>query len=301
MNELRKFSFVFVCQSGDLEVKALLLAASLRKNLRCEHELVAAIPGPVGSWGKPANATLSLLKRMGVRLVDIENGVDPSFSHANKISCMAIATEADKRVFLDTDMLCLRPFRDESRFGAAISCKPADLQTFSSDEADWARVYETVGVPMPDERIAATSSQELGPPYFNSGFIAIDRDLPLAAKWLDFARKIFANEAISSRRLWSDQVSFPPALAALKLRCDCLDERYNHPTHLKSIDPDALPFFSHYHWPAIILKEPPLRELVSDLIAEFPEILAVMRSQAEWCELADCLLEWQREPVPTLA
>ena len=41
-----RYCFVFVCQQGDLELKARLLAASLRHFLRCDFELVAALPTP---------------------------------------------------------------------------------------------------------------------------------------------------------------------------------------------------------------------------------------------------------------
>ncbi|HEY6853265.1 MAG TPA: hypothetical protein VI139_03390, partial [Gemmatimonadales bacterium] len=68
-----RYCFAFVCQAGELEPKALLLAASLRRHLRCEHELVAAIPQPESAWGKPGAATLDALRRMGVRFAAIEN------------------------------------------------------------------------------------------------------------------------------------------------------------------------------------------------------------------------------------
>ena len=40
----QSFSFVFVCQAGRLEVDALLLALSLEHFVRCDYELVAALP-----------------------------------------------------------------------------------------------------------------------------------------------------------------------------------------------------------------------------------------------------------------
>ena len=39
--------FVFVCQQGELELKALLLALSLKRHLRFHAELVAAVPSGI--------------------------------------------------------------------------------------------------------------------------------------------------------------------------------------------------------------------------------------------------------------
>lgn len=43
--------FVFVCQQGELELKALLLALSLKRHLRFHAELVAAVPSGIAEWG----------------------------------------------------------------------------------------------------------------------------------------------------------------------------------------------------------------------------------------------------------
>ena len=51
------FCFVFVCQSGELEIKATLLAASLRRQFGRRVDLVAAIPQPEVRWGKISETT----------------------------------------------------------------------------------------------------------------------------------------------------------------------------------------------------------------------------------------------------
>ncbi len=54
-----------MCQAGELELKALLLVASLRHhNLDINAELIAAIPDE-NLWGEVSQSTKSLLTRLG--------------------------------------------------------------------------------------------------------------------------------------------------------------------------------------------------------------------------------------------
>ncbi|MET0569490.1 MAG: hypothetical protein ABWZ74_10475, partial [Hyphomicrobiaceae bacterium] len=100
-------AFVFVCQAGEWEVKAALLAASLRRQYGDDIELIAAIPQPREIWGTVAPVTTALLEQLRVRHVPITNPIDTAFAHANKIACLGVETAAAKIVFLDSDMLCL--------------------------------------------------------------------------------------------------------------------------------------------------------------------------------------------------
>src|SRR3954447_24357047 len=107
MPTVRTYAFVFVCQAGGLETQALLLAASLKRHLRCAHELIAAVPGPARRWGTLAPETGTLLKQLGVRVEPIANEVDPDYPIGNKVSCMRVpAGGADRLRFL---LLALPP------------------------------------------------------------------------------------------------------------------------------------------------------------------------------------------------
>src|SRR6266498_3081084 len=94
------YCFVFVCQEGELTIQSLLLAASLKQFLRCDHELVAAVPGPVDRWGTPPVAALAMLRELGVRMVSITNPLDDDYPIGNKLACLDVETQADKVVFL---------------------------------------------------------------------------------------------------------------------------------------------------------------------------------------------------------
>lgn len=116
-------SIAFVCQAGDLEAKALLLAASLRRALdgpgggaagpRPESgpdvELIACLPTPEARFGRVADATRAALQALGVRTESIRNPLADDYPIGNKLACFDLPTTAACRLFLDSDVLLTRP------------------------------------------------------------------------------------------------------------------------------------------------------------------------------------------------
>jgi Sulfotransferase family len=282
---IRHFAITFVCEPGDLELKAVLLAATLRRYIRSEgFEMIAAVPLPVGQWADRLPVTAPLLQQLGAELVEIRNELDPTYRIGHKVSCLNVPTRADKLLFLDSDILCMREFGDQPRFSIPFNAKPADLATFPADVAAWDAVYATAGLSTPTDRVVATVSGQVMPPYFNAGFIAVDRLTCLAETWLDCCKRIDATDAIPHRRPHLDQIALPVALRRLGLAYDCLDERYNFPAHLKPLSKDD-PFFCHYHGPSVIQREPCLLDLVRSIAEEYPAIADLMRSTPGWAAL----------------
>jgi hypothetical protein len=277
-----KYCFVFICQQGELEIKASLLAASLHRYLQCDHELVAAIPTPVERWGKPTDHTNAFLEKIGVRLVPIRNQIDEKYPIGNKVSCLSIETSADKIVFLDSDILMMSDFVHHPRFEIAFNAKPADIASFSTAPQPWREVYKSAGVEMPATQVRATLSGELMPLYFNAGVIAVHCDAGLGEVWLDCCRAIDQNPKVVSKRPWLDQIALPVAVTKLNLQVDLLDDSFNYPAHLKRIDQRYLPLLCHYHYPRFIRREPSCLGLVKELIREHPELLEIMASNSEW-------------------
>ncbi len=278
-----KFCFVFVCQRGELEIKAQLLASSLNRFLRCDHELVAALPQPESAWGVPSPATLSFLGGLGVRLAPIVNPIGPEYPIGNKLACLSIDTDAEKIVFLDSDMLCLREFPGDDRFGKfEANLKPADLASFGADFHGWVQAYRACDSPLDDTRVRATVSGQEMPPYFNAGFVAVNADRGLGAAWIACARAIDADPLVPDKRPWLDQIALPIALARLGLTVDCLDERFNYPAHLKPIDPRNPPLFVHYHSPDVLRAEPLANGVVAELAGEHRELRDAMEASPAW-------------------
>ena len=99
-----KYAFKFVCQEGKLEAQAILLVASLKRFLRCDYELVAAV---TFNNRKPSDVVLEFLKKLGVRIVDIKNNTGNPYN--NPIFCLGVPTDAQKNVLMDTDLLASSP------------------------------------------------------------------------------------------------------------------------------------------------------------------------------------------------
>lgn len=274
---------VFVCQGGALEIQSLLLAASLRRALGSAHELVAAIPTPAAVWGTPSAATLDLLRALDVRCVPVANELGRDYPFLNKIACFEIPTTARRRVFLDSDILCLRGPLEGRAFESPFAAKPADIQTFAPETAaPWRMAYAAAGVAPAALELPTTVSGQYGLPYFNSGVIAAEVAVPLAAAWRECCRRIREDGTVPNSGWWLDQVGLAVAVRQLDLPFACLDERFNYPAHLKPLDPDALPLLCHYHTPRVIAQEAALRALVSSLCRELPDLAAVLAAHDDW-------------------
>ena len=280
----RRYAFAFVCQRGDLEIKAVLLAASLKRYLQCRHELVACLHAP-DIWGRPDPSTLAFFERMGIRTAIVQNVADAAFVNAIKISCLRVDAHAEKIVFLDSDMLCMAPFHDDPRFCVPVNVKPADLPSFSREEKDWRAVYGAAGLALPERRMRATLSQEEMPPLFHGGFIAVNRGTELADAWQDVALKLRADPALRDVVGLSDQPSLTVAVHAIAATYDLLNERYAYPLHMRPMKDHPPPLFCHYHGPRIIRREPQVNRLVQELASEHAEIASLISASEDWAPL----------------
>ena len=282
----QSFSFVFICQSGRLEVDALMLALSLQHFVKCDYELVAALPTPASRWGTPRPEILEQFARMNVRMVEVENQIDPDYPIGNKISCLCIPTDKDKQVFVDSDILCLREFSGGEEFSKAFNAKPADVFTFGRDETVWKQAYATMGLEPPSDRVEATISGESMLPYFNAGLIAVQSDVGFGEVWRDACLAIDADPKIEPKRPWLDQIGLPVAAYKLGLEIGLLTEHHNFPGHLRSIDDNNPPVFCHYHTPKLLLKSRHTTAVLAQLGAEHPFIWDLMRDQEKWQPVA---------------
>jgi hypothetical protein len=296
-----KFSFVFVCQQGRLEIEALLLAWSLRRFATCSYEMLIAVPRPASIWGEPAESTLSALVELGGEIRHIENHFDTAYPIANKLSCLGleVGSDVDKRVFLDSDMLLVREFDGKRPELARTLCAtPERSATWSSSVERWKELYGMFGLEVPATRVRATVSGEVMPPYFNAGFIAVDPDLPLAEVWLDTCRKIGANPDVKRKRPWLDQAALPVAAARLGVEISALSEAYNFPVNRKHLDTRRPPFLSrrppflvlrggtpfvcHYHRTKFVQRVPLLRRQAELALSEVEGLRELVAEPEEW-------------------
>ncbi len=277
------YAFVFVCQKGELEGLSLLLAASLKRFLRCPYELIAAIPGPPEKWGMPSHETLSLLEKMGVRIESIENpisGEQLGDLLTNKIYCLNIPTKMDKLIFIDSDILCLREFSGDDRFSNPFNATP----TFLATGRKWPEVYQAADCPMPQTLMKPLFSDDDQPPYFNSGFVAIAS--PLAAQlsetWLDCFHRIDQSGILKENPYFREQKALAIAVMKLGIPYDVLDERYNFWVKARLLQAENLPYFLHHTWPhPPEHNQPILKKLVRSLVDDYPGMRKFV-AQSRW-------------------
>ena len=268
----KSYAFTFVCQKGTLEGLSLLLVASLKRFLRCEYELIAAVPKPGGKWGDLSPVTYRLLAEMGVRIEYFDNPISGNRIGdllTNKIYCFQIPTKMEKTIFLDSDLLCLKDFVGNRRFSAPFNAAP----TFLATGRNWEQVYEAVGLSEPLSNMSPLFSDDLQPPYFNSGFVAVDTELAsdLFKTWLDCFKQINAAKVMEDNLYFREQVSLALAVIKMGLNYDTLDQNYNFWIKAHPLDEQKLPFFLHHTWPnPPIYHQPHLIELVRSLVKDYP-------------------------------
>ena len=265
-------SISFVCEPGRLEAQAVLLAASLR-DVHPELTLIAAVPRPLPP------ATILALDALAVTQLPICNPLAADYPIGNKIAALGVGDTHGLRVFLDSDMLCLRAWDWAALRTHPLAAKPADLATFGSDEL-WQQLYARFGLPAPMERVISTVSQQLMHPYFNAGMLATSEAAALAARWSETCLAIDAMEDVNPRRPWLDQIGLPLAAARLRLATRSLSEMWNYPAHIKPLLGD--PCVVHYHLPAAVARESALVAWVGRLLLRYPLVAAVVSADDAW-------------------
>ena len=289
-----KASVGFVCEPGRLEAQAVVLAASLREQ-HPDLQLVAAVPR------MPADATRRVLSDLGVQLQSIVNPVADDYPIGHKVAALAAGPMEDLRLFLDTDTVCLRPLDWRVLCTHRFAAKSADIATFG-DIRIWQRLYERFGLDMPPQRMAASVSEVLMPPYFNAGMMATSDAGELALEWARICKAIDVMEDINPRRPWLDQIALPIAVARRGLAFRSLDEAWNYPAHMKPLGGHAA--IVHYHQPAVIAREPRLTACVARLMARYPQMRAVVEADPAWapvmavlgCQEQKSAHRWRRWP-----
>lgn len=281
----RTIAFVFICQKGRLEIESLLLAASLKRFLLGEYELIAAVPTPTELLGEPKPRTLETLRKLGVRVATFHNELleeRPSreVRHllTNKIFSLRIATTADKLVLLDSDQLCRREFFPAQHLRAPLSARKADYVSSRDVGNAWEDVFRAAGVECPTLRICIANPQGEGtaavyaPPSFNSSFVAIDA--PLAADfsrlWEDCFRRIERAGALKQAQYFQEQASLAVAAYKSRIAYEMLD--------LNSINP----CLTHYIHPRRVQTDSQLLEAARAHVRERNEIAEIIREHPEW-------------------
>jgi hypothetical protein len=181
-------TYVFVVQSGLIECQALLLAMSLRQYVQ-KDELIAAWPK---QFGPLHPLTRQILEQLQVEIKEIHNDFNPLYPVGNKLFAYNLPSKGDWITFLDSDLICMRPPKDElcSYSATAISTGRYDVITHK----EWKNCHEKVGLKIKTDF-----------KHIRSPIVSSLKDLGFAKLWLQNAKTIWSLELRKRRQI--DQIS----------------------------------------------------------------------------------------------
>ncbi|MFM6130299.1 MAG: sulfotransferase, partial [Sphaerospermopsis kisseleviana] len=281
------------------EIKALLLATSLRKHWPATVELIACVPQDP-QFGELSTNAARILDSLDIRVTSVVNPIGADYPIANKLLCLDVETEADRILFLDSDILAMTDVTEQDLvavFGDGFVAKPADLATFNATVATWASIYEACGAVMPNLTVTATVSGETMVPYFNAGVIAVKANSGFGRLWADCAAVVDALADVPRKRPHLDQIALPIAASKSGGKIDFLTEEWNFPANLRPL-PSRLPKLCHYHWTEVIEREPALLDAVEEFTAGNPDLAAILGSDEKWRGVLRKIQPRRRTPRP---
>lgn len=277
---------VFVIQRGELALKALLLAYSLRRHLGNEPRLVAACPD-YADWGDLDTEVLHTLQKLNVELLQFTPEFAPDYPIGNKVSALALLNEQQPAVFLDSDMLCLAPWSAHELLPVSaaeqlsLAAKPADMQTWGSAE-QWIQLQQVLELAPVTPRVHCTVDGQLTQPYFNAGMVATYHPKQLSMHWLERCQNIRAlADPPEPIYPWLDQIALAVCSVTHVQQRYVLDERWNFPAHLRAL-PRSGVNLCHYHRPGVVLREPALLALVREAASKHSAIAHMLVEHANW-------------------
>lgn len=247
----------FVAEGERLEWQSWLLAASLAQAHEGEEAVhLYAYAGQ--DWlAEVKPVTKSIYRKAGVELRPLPPPPEwaKPYPHGNKIVAATDSRGAGRQVFLDTDMVCLKPLTALAQLpDSHVAAAPEGRPTWGPDDR-WQRAYDHFGLPVPAERVRLLRGKRPEHlPYFNAGLVAMsDAQGPdgktFAEHWLETATDFDHNCSIAHKRPWLDQITLPLTMARFGYTAHVLDESWNHSlSHRGSAiaeTPDA--HILHYH------------------------------------------------------
>lgn len=231
-----RLTVFFIVEPPKYEQMACYLAASLRQQFGKTVDLVGYCPdSSIGNVSKDVIAVLANLD-CEVRPFKVEGRFDPAYPHGNKILATLEPRETEFSAFFDSDVLCLRPNKVENIIKEGhVSLTPAASMVWGTGKT-WNLIYETCGMPLPDERIKLMRQKgdRERIPYFSSGLFSFPEKHRNAdgktfpEVWMEIAQTIDRNEEIPGRRPYLDQISLPLAIQKAGLQWNILPEEQHY-------------------------------------------------------------------------
>jgi hypothetical protein len=222
-----------------------------------------ALGGPIGGsdavaimLGSAEGAFVQRMRALDVEVCVVAQAGDARPAHANKLAMLELCRRRDFDVLLalDCDVALARDVTVQLH-GEALTLTPADTDPLS--DAQWRALFSRLSVGAGQRSLRATRTGAPMYSYFNSGVLAVPRELGtrLLAGWeqaLEQLRRLCSADpriVPPSRRFYADQLALAVAVRR-GLPWVAASPELNFPTHLAPHEPTVRglsPALLHYH------------------------------------------------------
>lgn len=264
-----KLCLFFVVDGEKLEAQACLLAASIRRHMPANTPVLAYHRQDY----KLSGFVKSFLKRCKIKLVPLPNTAegDPNpwsrpWPVGNKMLAKAQPRDCEISVYLDTDMVMMKPvdFEAELGDGEVLACVADYIFGPMSEPEAWRSTYAFFDMDLPEERIALLGGRKLElPPYFNGGF-SIFREKPIGTAqehfgeaWLADCIKLDHAEGLDDAREGLDQTVYPITIRRLGAKFTQGRQAINFNVQAHGVASGEDIAIAHYHTFGTILRHQP--------------------------------------------
>lgn len=229
----RSLTLFFIVEPPAYQYMACYLAASIRKHMPADVQLVGYCPQHRLSEIDPD--AIETLRRMGceVRGFGAEAKFDPAYPHGNKILAAQEPRDTAYSGFMDSDILLIRDNTPDVliREGHVSASVAASMQWGA--QSVWDEIYAACDMPLPQERIRLMRDKRQAVlPYFSSGFVVFPEGpgangARFADVWMETAQRI-DTLSLPARRPYLDQMSLPLAIRRAGLEWHELPEEQHY-------------------------------------------------------------------------
>lgn len=243
-------AFILCTESGSLEQESLLMVESFRR-FTGSFKDAPLYSFQVREQNNVSPETLSKLESFGVKHQKVVlNTKYPDYPLANKPLLCAYAEEnidADILVFLDSDLVF---FAEPKEFflppGYDIGIRPEHHKMIGSagatdpNEAYWMRLYQIAGVTRLDRFVTTTVDQQRIRAFWNSGLVAVRRELGLFTAWKQTIEQLLeVGTSITKENWYYEQSALSATICASSAQVWQFSPGYNYPVHSHNLLPNT--------------------------------------------------------------
>ena len=219
----------YIVEPPEYEILACYLLASIRSQFPKDVKVIGYCPEHRLHELHPAVIEAHERMNAEIRTFSTEGRFSSAYPHGNKILASFEKRETEYSMFVDSDVLFLRPNTAEALTAPnQVSCSPAASMVWAGQEI-WTTIYDALGMKIPGERINLMRRGKNVIPYFSSGLVTFpENDTTGAGRfpevWLKTAREIDEIEGLDRKRPYLDQMSLPLAIQKSNLDWNMLPE-----------------------------------------------------------------------------